>query len=193
MPHILTLFALISIISPILPQQYLPKERGYLPMCDLYAINIARSGDTDFWKVDANGWTTVSSAYPVRPNAITKVTFKLINGDHFMFGVGTAQFNSVLGSQFVGQFGNSVSYHNHNGMKYKFGDGDSYGSTAGPGDNITMIVDLRAYKNTVSFEKNGLSMGIAYGGLNVWGADIYIMFSIYYGYRVSITDYQVIE
>ena len=191
MPHIFTLFALISIIFS---QQYLPKERGYLPTCDLFMTNIARSGDTDFWKVDGDGWATVSSAYPVRPNAVTKVTFKLVNSNHYMFGVGTAQFNSNLESQYVGNFAKSVSYHTINGEKYKSGDAIDYASTSMAGDNITMIVDLRAYRNTLSFEKNGLSMGTAFGGLNVWGADIYIMFSLHYvNCRVSITDYQVIE
>ena len=85
MPQIFTLFALISLIFS---QQYLPKERGYLPVCDLYATNIARSGDTDFWKVDADGYTTVSSAYPIRPNAVTKVTFKLVTGNNVLLGVG---------------------------------------------------------------------------------------------------------
>ena len=106
-----------------------------------------------------------------------------------------AQFTSTLGSQFVGQFAKSVSYHSSNGEKYKLADPIDYASIAGAGDNITMIVDMRAYRNTLSFEKNGLSIGTAFGGLNVWGADIYIMlFSIgTLGHRVSITDYQVIE
>ena len=87
-----------------------------------------------------------------------------------------------------------MSYHPLNGEKYKSGDAIDYASTSMAGDNITMIVDLRAYRNTLSFEKNGLSMGTAFGGLNVWGADIYIMFSLHYvNCRVSITDYQVIE
>ena len=87
-----------------------------------------------------------------------------------------------------------MSYHPLNGEKYKSGDAIDYASTAIAGDNITMIVDLRAYRNTLSFEKNGLAMGTAFGGLNVWGANIYIMFTIgSVGHRISITDYQVIE
>ena len=31
--------------------QYLPKE-GPLPICDIYAQDIARSGKGDFWEVD---------------------------------------------------------------------------------------------------------------------------------------------
>jgi hypothetical protein len=57
-----------------------------------------------------------------------------------------------------------------------------------------MTIDLRPYKNTVSFAKNGLPMGIAYSGLNNWKTDIYIMFSIHnVNSRVRITDYSVEE
>jgi len=62
------------LIALTLSQEYLPKQ-GEIPWNDLLATNIARSGDSDFYKVDHDGWTTVISSYPVRPNAITKITF----------------------------------------------------------------------------------------------------------------------
>ena len=57
-------------------------------MNDLYCSDIARAGRDSFWKVDGAYWSTVISAYPVRPNAITKVTMYLENGDGFMIGCG---------------------------------------------------------------------------------------------------------
>ena len=69
-------------------QQFSPKEPGYIPFNDLYSVNIARSGWNNFWKVDANGWGVVISEYPVRPNAVTKVTFYLQIGNTFLIGCG---------------------------------------------------------------------------------------------------------
>ena len=58
-------------------QQYLPKVSSYLPMSDIYGRDIARSGRDSFFKVNKNGWSTIISAFPVRPNCLTKVTFYL--------------------------------------------------------------------------------------------------------------------
>ena len=59
-------------------QTYLPKD-GPLLLNDLFTINLARSGN-DFWKTK-DGWTTVISTYPVRPNTLTKVSIYLVSGD----------------------------------------------------------------------------------------------------------------
>lgn len=108
-------FLILLMLGLALAQTYLPKESDFLPVNDLFMSDIARSGKNDFWKVDAHYWSTITSAYPVRPNAITKVTFKLVNGATFAIGCGKAQFSDVLRSQFVGQFANSVSYYTENG------------------------------------------------------------------------------
>jgi len=68
-------------------QEYLPKE-GELLINDLLSNNIARAGDNDFWKVDTDGWSTLISAYPVRPDAVTKVTFYLVFGNDWIIGCG---------------------------------------------------------------------------------------------------------
>ena len=177
--------------SLALSQLYLPKQLDFLPVNDLYMSNVARSGLTDFWKVDDNTWTTIIASYPVRPNAVTKVTFKIICGRYFMFGCGKAQFSSTLRSQHVGQFDDSVSYYTSNGYKHKNGDAIDYSSPAMAGDTITMTIDLRPFRNTVSYAKNGLPMGIAFSGINVWG-DVYIMFSLaHINERIQIVSYEV--
>jgi hypothetical protein len=130
--------------------------------------DIARSGKTDFWKVDGNYWSTIISSYPVRPNAVTKVTFMLISGNSFLIGCGKGQFSDILRSQHVGQFANSVSYYTGNGEAYKNNDSIDYASPAIAGDKITMSIDLRPYEGTVSYSKNGLPMGIAFSGLEYW-------------------------
>ena len=62
------------------------------------------------------------------------------------------------------------------------------------GDLITMTIDLRPFENTVSFSKNGLPLGIAFSGLNYWGEDVYIFFSIHWvNDRISIVSYEVQE
>jgi len=68
-------------------QEYLPKE-GELLINDLLSNNIARAGDNDFWKVDTDGWSTLISAYPVRPDAITKVIFYPVFGNDWIIGCG---------------------------------------------------------------------------------------------------------
>ena len=56
-----------------------------------------------------------------------------------------------------------------------------------------MTIDLRPFKNTVSFTKNGLDMGIAFMGLNYWGSEIYIMVDLWgKGGRIKVTKYEVI-
>jgi len=55
-----------------------------------------------------------------------------------------------------------------------------------------MTIDLRPFKNTVSFQKDGRDMGRAFGGLNFWGDDIYIMVSLArVGTRIKIIKYTV--
>ena len=77
--------------------------------------DISRSGKTDYWKVDGNYWSSIISAYPVRPSAVTKVTIQLVSGYSFMIGCGKGQFSDILRTQYVGQFANSVSYYTLNG------------------------------------------------------------------------------
>jgi len=56
-----------------------------------------------------------------------------------------------------------------------------------------VIVDLRPYKNEVSYARNGLPLGIAFSGLNAWG-DIYIMLTFHRGNdRIKIVEYSVEE
>ena len=93
-------YLLLSIVLLAHCQEYLPKD-GPLPMSELFARDIACSGDNDFWKVDSDGWSTIISMYPVRPNAVTVVDIYLVYGNKVLFGVGQPNFDK-LSSQYVG-------------------------------------------------------------------------------------------
>jgi hypothetical protein len=188
------IIAILALVCLCLGQQYLPKERGYLPVNDIYMADVARSGNTDFWKVDGNYWTTVTSAYPVRPNAVTKVSFQLISGNQFFIGCGKGPIKDALRFRYVGSIPETLSLEVHSGEKYNYeASRIDYSSPAVQGDIITMTIDMRPYKNSLSFAKNGLPMGIAFSGLNSLG-DVYIMFSLHWiGNRLKITDYEVEE
>ena len=191
MKKTLLLLTLVTLTITQQTQMYLPKQLNFLPVNDLYMSDVARSGKTDFWKVDGNYWTTITASYPVRPNVVTKISFK-VSGS-FMIGCGKAQFTDTLRNQYVGHFPNSVGYYTHNGEKYKNGDNIDYSSGTNAGDTITMTIDLRPFENTVSFAKNGLPMGIAFSGIDVWG-DVYIMFSVgVVNERIQIGSYEVQE
>jgi len=98
-----------------------------------------------------------------------------------------------LANEYVGKIPNTVSYHVRWGDKYKGGDSVDYASPALVGDKITMTIDLRLYKNRVSFAKNGNNMGVAYSGLNFWGSEIYPMFSILkVGHRIKVLNYELL-
>ena len=89
---------------------------------------------------------------------------------------------------------NVVSYFTINGNKCKQYDQVTYASRAFEGDNITMVIDLRPFKKRVSYTKNGLPLGIAFGGLGDWGDNVYIMFGIHYvNHRLKIVEYEVEE
>ncbi len=186
----IVLLVLVSVLA--YSQRYLPKERGNLPLNDLYSTNIARTGKNTFRKVDGHGWATVISSYPIRPNAVTKVTFYLETDNNFMIGCGV-KGNLNLRSNHPGKNGDTMAYYTDNGEKYINGDNIDYGTRAVDGDNVTMIINTNPYENWVAYEVNGNSQGIAFQGLNDWD-DIYIMFGIYYaGHRITITDYEVVE
>ena len=87
MPRILTILCLASCFLLTLSsgQTFLPKE-GDLPISDVYAVDITRSGRNDFWKTNSDGFTYILSAYPVRMNAVTQVTFYLTVGNKFSLG-----------------------------------------------------------------------------------------------------------
>jgi len=183
---------LMFMLSLALAQEYLPKE-GNVPFCDAYTDGIARSGDSDFWRYGTKGWKNIISSYPVRPNSITKITFFQVIGNYFMIGCGKLPDLSYMSSRYIGQFANSLGFHTISGFKYNNGLlPTAYSSATAAGDKITMTIDLRPFKKTVSFAKNGLSLGIALGGLNFWGDDIYIMVGIFMpGHRIKVIDYQV--
>lgn len=58
-------------------QTYLPKVLDHVPFDDKYAKDVCRSGTDSFWMCHKDGAATLISDYPVRPNAVTKVTFYL--------------------------------------------------------------------------------------------------------------------
>ena len=100
---------------------------------------------------------------------------------------------STLPRTDVGYRGNSVGYRVPSGTKVINGDDIAYASPAIAGDTISMTIDLRPFKNTVSFAKSGRDMGIAFMGLNYWGRDIYIMVDMWgRGGRIKVTNYEVI-
>ena len=120
------------------------------------------------------------SAYPVRLNAVTKITFYQLVGNYFMFGAGNLPDYSALNGAYVGGWANSIGFHTINGAKYMHGVGaSSYSSATTTGDNITMIIDLRPFKKTVSFAKNGVPLGIIIGGINLWKPEVYIFAGIF--------------
>ena len=96
-------------------QQYLPKESDYLPMNNLYAKDICRSGRKSFWKCQKDGHSSITSAYPIRPNAVTKVTFYLENNYGFHFGVGERDINILKSKGDIYHLPNAVFYACGNG------------------------------------------------------------------------------
>ena len=161
------LFLLTTIISVILAQTYLSKE-GPIPICDFYTEGVARSGDNEFWKI-VDGWKNIISSYPVRPNAVTKVTFQLVTGNYFMLGCANMPDLSYV-KRILGTWPNSHGFHTVDGNKYNNGllPPIPYAAPTKEGDNITMTIDLRPMQKTVSYAKNGVSLGVATGGLNFW-------------------------
>ena len=104
----------ITVIILILAQacgKHGPKKN--LLFSDLISHDIARQGYDTFWKVDGNMWTTVVSRYPVKKNAITKVTFFMLCGGAFFIGCGPN--TKVQWNQHVGQIGETVAYFTENG------------------------------------------------------------------------------
>jgi hypothetical protein len=122
-----------SILSSVLvltvlaaAQQYLPKESSYLPICDLYAKDVSRSGKSTFWKCQKDGPSTITSAYPIRPNAVTKVTFYLENGIMSNIGVGERDINILRSTGDIYQLPNTILYASNIGQKYVSQDGADY-------------------------------------------------------------------
>ena len=163
-------------------------------MNDLYAKEVARSGRKSFWKVMRDGPATIISAYPIRPNAVTKVTFFMRNGDTFNIGCGKKNIDLMMTKGDLFEYPNTVFYSTVHGMKYRDKTWADYASRSYAGDNITMTIDLRPFVGEVSYARNGLDMGVAFSGLNDWGTDVYIMFSLHVlGHRLDIVDYSVQE
>jgi len=92
----------------------------------------------------------------------------LVNGNEFLIGVGKVQNFDNLRIHYAGSTSTSLGYNTYGGGKWINGDEIDYASPAKAGDKITMTVDLRPFKKTVSFAKNGLDLGEAFGGLNFW-------------------------
>ena len=115
MKNLLLVGVLLTLVAA---QEYLPKVSGYLPMNDLYARNVARSGRNVFWKTEKNEASTIISAYPIRPNAVTKVTFYLENGNAFNIGVGEKDIGILKTTSDIHHLQKYVFIHGNNGRKY---------------------------------------------------------------------------
>ena len=176
---------ILFLLSLTLAQRYLSEGGGPLPIADVYIQHMSRKGKTDFWKVNNDNWIVPISAHALIPGAITKVKFELLNGNRFEMGCVKANTQN-------GAYINKVGYVADSGTKVVFGEVMQYGSPASVGDVITMTVDLRPYENTLSFAKNGLDMGIAFQGLNLWGDEIYVYFAMLYkGHKLRVIGYEV--
>jgi hypothetical protein len=99
---------------------------------------------------------------------VTKVTFYLENRNGFNIGVGERDINIIKSTGNIYYLPNAAFYCCGDGQKYVRQDegGSGYSTPCSEGDKVTMTVDLRPYKNELSFAKNGLPLGIAFSGLN---------------------------
>lgn len=79
------------------------------------------------------------------------------------------------------------------GYKYSNQEVADYTNPFVEGDNITMTIDLRPFKCDLSYARNGLPLGIAFGGLEDWRTNLYIMVTLFgLNDRIKITGYRVI-
>ena len=157
------------------------------------------SGWNSFYKTatDESGGNyagTLISQYPVRPGAVTSVTVYFETGNTFHLSVGKKnipKLQSIGNPYFIPE---NVGIWGPSGTKYTNQNHIPYTAPFYEGDNVTMTIDLRPYKNCVSYAKNGLDLGIAFQGLGEWGTDIYIMLFLYgKNTRLKIIDYRVLE
>ena len=118
------LITLLVLLAFALTQDYLPKE-GPVPIYDIFATDVARTGKHDFWKDERNGWSHLYSVLPIRPNTVTKVTFYLVAGNDFIIGVGVNNRDKVnTGSIRTAYDGTATGY------KGLTRDRNHYGSSA---------------------------------------------------------------
>ena len=122
---IILLLALVTIlVEGEMLKTYLPKDPGYLPMSDLYARGIARSGWDSFYKVNKQERAALISAAPVNPNAVTKVTMYLEKGNAMHFGCGPKLETKMIEMGDPCYMPHVVSYYppQANKLKYKIRD-----------------------------------------------------------------------
>ena len=119
-PAILLLALVTILVEGEVPKVYLPKDPGYLPMSDLYARGIARSGWDSFYKVNKQEWAALISAAPVNPNAVTKVTIFLQKGNAIHLGCGPKLETKMIEMGDPCWMPHVVSYWPGNGGKLKY-------------------------------------------------------------------------
>ena len=118
----ITLLLLYTLFTFVFGSKFLPKKLDYLPMNTIYAKNMARSGTSTFWKTatdggDGNYRGTIISSYPVRPNAVTKVTINMEVGNQFHIAVGQKSIPMMLEKGDTYFYPNTVSYWTKGGTK----------------------------------------------------------------------------
>jgi hypothetical protein len=148
-------------------------------MNNLYTTNIATYDLITFTKISGDNATfsSVITSYPVTQNATTTVTIQILGGsNNLLFGCGQKNV-TLLSSMFFGQTANTLGFYGLSGQKFINGLGIPYNASANVGDFITMKIDLHPSAMNVEFQKNSVSMGMAFGGLGDWG-EIYIGLSL---------------
>ena len=176
---------IIAVLLCVALTQELGKT-GPLPMCDVFAKNVARSpnGSNDFWKVDVVEWSNLYSALPIRSTAITTVDFFLVHGNDFSIGVATVD-------TLTGQVATALTFHTKSGKKVVYGDHVDYSTPCIAGDSIKMTINMLPNVWTLSFARNGVDLGVAFSGLNRLGQVFILLALAVPGERIKITDYQV--
>ena len=110
-------------------------------MDNLNAPDMATEDLISFRKVDSHYWSSIISAFPMKKNATTEVTIKLISGNTIFIGIGAKNTN-LLNSQHWGWIPNTYGFYAQNGEKYFNGNAIDYGVACVVGDRIKMRVDL---------------------------------------------------
>ena len=80
------LCCLVIVLVCASSKRYLKNDT--LQMSNLYSLDIASEDMKSYYKVDANGWSSIISSYPIIPNATTIVDFYLENGHTLAIGCG---------------------------------------------------------------------------------------------------------
>jgi hypothetical protein len=130
------------------------------------AVAGAKNGNLSGANVGSGGWAMIGSTIAI-PSGGGKFYYEFTTGGNGQaYSIGVQKVNTLFAAPYIVGFGGDSNGYSYTGDAYKWNNGGTaYGSSTVTGDVVGVAVDSSGVTASITFYKNGVSMGVAFTGI----------------------------